>query len=122
MFEKVKKISKKNIILGIGIILCLSIVSSYAYTKFTPKWFSSVDTYNVVKEGFLTNKGYSNELSKHMSEQVFKRINIYQYEDLNRKRPYKINFTLKEDSRRYKNGVVSETSMNLIIAVSLVFL
>ncbi|MBU3178840.1 hypothetical protein KPL47_21245 [Clostridium estertheticum] len=82
MFEKIKRISKKNIILSIGIILCLGIVSSYAYTKFTPKWFSSVDTYNVVKEGFLTNKGYSNELSKHMSEQVFKRINIYQYEDL----------------------------------------
>ncbi|MBX4272232.1 hypothetical protein [Clostridium estertheticum] len=106
MFDKIKRISKKNIILSIGIILCLCIVSSYAYTKFTPQWFSSADTYNVVKEGFLTNKGYSNELSKHMSEQVFKRINIYQYEDLNKKRTYKIDFTLKEDSRRYKKGVV----------------
>ncbi|MCB2340244.1 hypothetical protein [Clostridium estertheticum] len=106
MFDKVKKTSKKNIILSIGIILCLCIVSSYGYTKFTPRWFSSTDTYAVVKEGFLTRQGYTNELSKHMSPQVFKRINIYQYEDLNRKKPYKIDFTLKEDSRRYKNSVV----------------
>ncbi|MBU3187185.1 hypothetical protein [Clostridium estertheticum] len=106
MFDKVKKTSKKNIILSIGIILCLCIVSSYGYTKFTPRWFSSTDTYAVVKEGFLTRQGYTNELSKHMSPQVFKRINIYKPDSLNNKKPYKVYFTLKEDSTSFKNGKI----------------
>lgn len=36
-----------------------------------------VDIYNVVKEVFLTDKGYSNELSKHVSKEVFEQTNIY---------------------------------------------
>ena len=56
MFNKVKQYIKKNIILSIGIILCLGIMSTYAYTKIMPGWFSQSDTYNVVKETFLTNK------------------------------------------------------------------
>ena len=106
MFKEVKRINKKNIILSIIIILCLSIVGSYAYSKFTPQWFSSTDTSKVVKEGFLTNKGYSNELSKHMSPQVFKRINIYKYDELNKKRTYKVVFILKKHSTSFKNGSV----------------
>ena len=106
MFNKVRKINKKNIILSIGIILCISIVGSYARTKFMPQWFSSVDTYKVVKEGFLTKKGYSNELSKHMSQQVFKRINIYKPNSLNNKKSYKVDFSLKQDSTSFKNGSV----------------
>ena len=106
MFKEVKRINKKNIILSIIIILCLSIVGSYAYIKFTPKWFSSADTSKIVKEGLLTNKGYSHELSKHMSPQVFKRINIYTYEELNKKRTYKMDFILMKNSTSYKNGSV----------------
>jgi len=40
MLNKVKKYIKRNIILSIGIILCLGIMSTYAYTKFMPEWFS----------------------------------------------------------------------------------
>ncbi|MCB2362233.1 hypothetical protein [Clostridium estertheticum] len=107
MFNKVKKYIKKNIILSIGIILCLGIMSTYAYTKTMPGWFSQSDTYNVVKETFLTNKGYSNELSKHVAPQVFKRTNIYSgYGDLNTKKTYKVDFTLKEKSQtKFKNTV-----------------
>ncbi|MBZ9635176.1 hypothetical protein [Clostridium sp. FP1] len=106
MFNKVKDFIKKNIILSIGFILCLSIMSTYAYTKFMPVWFSGADTYNVVKEAFLTNKGYTNELSKHMSQQVFKRTNIYNAYPADNKKTYKIDFSLKEDSRRSKNNTV----------------
>ncbi|MBU3157359.1 hypothetical protein [Clostridium estertheticum] len=77
MFNKMKQYIKKNIILSIGIVLCLGIMSTYSYTKIMPGWFSQPDTYNLVKEAFLTNKGYTNELPKHMSQQVFERTNIY---------------------------------------------
>jgi len=82
-------------------------MSAYTYTKIMPKWFSKADTYNVVKETFLTNKGYSNELSKHVAPQVFKRTNIYSaYGGLNNKETYKVDFTLKEKSQTKVAGTV----------------
>ncbi|HID0780472.1 hypothetical protein NVT68_010970 [Clostridium botulinum] len=36
-----------------------------------------IHVYDVVKEAFITDGGYSNKLSKHISEEVFKKINIY---------------------------------------------
>lgn len=109
MFNKVKKIFKKNIVLSIGLILCLGIMSIYAYTKFMPKWFSDKDMYNVVKEAFLTDKGYSKELSKHMSQEVFKSINIYNIYNVNSpdyKKPFKVEFNLNENSRFKVPGIV----------------
>ena len=99
MFNVVKKLNKKDIIISIGFILCLSIMSVYAYTKFMPQWFSGADTYNVVKEAFLTDKGYSNELSKHMAQQVFIRTNIYYAYPMYKGKNYKVDFSLKENSR-----------------------
>ncbi|MBU3101848.1 MULTISPECIES: hypothetical protein [Clostridium] len=106
MLNKVKQYIKKNIILSIGIILCLGIMSTYAYTKIMPGWFSQSDTYNLVKEAFLTNKGYTNELPKHMSQQVFERTNIYNAYPVNNKKTYKVDFSLKENSRIRVAGIV----------------
>ncbi|MBU3178649.1 hypothetical protein KPL47_20260 [Clostridium estertheticum] len=106
MFNKVKQYIKKNVILSIGIILCLGIMSTYAYTKIMPGWFSQSDTYNLVKEAFLTNKGYINELPKHMSQQVFERTNIYNAYPVNNKKTYKVDFSLKENSRIRVAGIV----------------
>lgn len=106
MFNKVKIYIKKNIILSIGIIVCVGIMSTYACTKIMPEWFSRSDTYNLVKEAFLTNKGYTNELSKHMSQQVFKRTNIYNAYVLNNKKTYKVNFSLNEDSQTKVGGII----------------
>jgi len=39
MFNKAKNFIEKNIILSIGFIVCLSIMSFYAYTKSMPKWY-----------------------------------------------------------------------------------
>jgi len=105
MFNKVKDFIKKNIILSIGFILFFIIMSSYVYTKVMPGWFSGASTYNVVKEAFLTDKGYSNELSKHMSQQVFKGINIYNAYDVS-KPAFKVDFNLKEESRVKIAGTV----------------
>ena len=68
-----------------------------------------VDIYNVVKEAYLTDKGYSAELSKHMSEEVFKSINIYNdygFNDPEYKKPFKVDFSLKENSQSKKNNIV----------------
>ena len=68
-----------------------------------------VNIYNVVKEAFLTDKGYSDELSKHMSQEVFKTINIYNAYPVNSPdytKPIKVKFSLKEDSQNNENSVV----------------
>ncbi|MGH4137435.1 hypothetical protein [Clostridium sp.] len=107
MINKVKKIIEQNMLPSIGIIICLFIISGYTYTKFMPKWFSKTDTYDVVKETFLTNEGYTDELSKHVAPQVFKRTNIYDaYGGLNKKETYKVDFSLKVNSQIKVAGIV----------------
>lgn len=81
-------------------------MGNYSFTKIMPKWYSKADTYNVVREAFLTNKGYSNKLSKHMSQEVFKTTNIYNAYPINNKKIYKVDFSLKEDSRIKVRGIV----------------
>ncbi|WAG76285.1 hypothetical protein [Clostridium estertheticum] len=54
----------------------------------------------------MTDKGYSNELSKHISQKVFKGMNIYSAYGLNNKKTYKVDFSLKEDSRRVEGDIV----------------
>lgn len=84
-------------------------MSTYANAKSMAKWFSEKDTYNVVKEAFLTDKGYSEELSKHMSQEVFKSINIYNTYAVNSpnyNKPFKADFSLNEDSRINIPGIV----------------
>ncbi|MGJ0906601.1 hypothetical protein ACR764_03655, partial [Clostridium botulinum] len=63
------------------IILILIIPILFIYY---PKVYNKVNNinkyihvYDVVKEAFITEKGYSNKLPKHISEEVFKKINIY---------------------------------------------
>ncbi|MGO5073383.1 hypothetical protein ACTQ4K_05410 [Clostridium sporogenes] len=60
-----------------------------------------INIYDIVKETFLTDKRYSNELFKHVSENVFKSTNIYTTFNLNNpkyNKPVKIDFNLKEKS------------------------
>lgn len=68
-----------------------------------------VDIYNVVNEVFLTDKGCSNELSNHVSQEVFEKTNIYNAYPVNSieyKRPFKVDFSLKEDSQSKINHIV----------------
>ncbi|WP_163252772.1 hypothetical protein, partial [Clostridium sporogenes] len=68
-----------------------------------------IHVYDVVKEAFITEKGYSNKLSKHISEEVFKKINIYNNYALNDpeyKKPFKVDFKLREDSQKKINNIV----------------
>ncbi|MBU3102016.1 MULTISPECIES: hypothetical protein [Clostridium] len=72
-----------------------------------------------MKETFLTDKGYSNELSKHISQEVFNQLNIYGCYDVNSsdfKKPFKVDFSLKEDSQTKKKDIVY---VNMIYSVNI---
>lgn len=73
---------------------------------------SNIDISNVVKEAFITKDGYSDELSRHMSEEVFKNVNVFNTYDVDNTeyvKPVKINFSLKEFSRESKNNNIYVT-------------
>lgn len=77
------------------------------------------EIYTIVKEAFLTQSGYSNEISKHMSEAVFNNINVYKVYSLNDKqykKPVKINLDLKQKSQETKNGTTYE---NMIYSITI---
>jgi hypothetical protein len=78
-----------------------TIDSDKPYTKY-------VDINDVVKEAFLTDNGYTNNLSKHMTQEIFNRTNYksYNVNDPNYMKPFKIDFTLKEVSQTNENDLV----------------
>jgi hypothetical protein len=88
-------------------IFFLSILTSCGTSNNTSTKVVNID--NVVKETFLTDKGYSEELSKHVSGRVFKYTNIYNVYAVNEpqyKKPFKVDFSLKEDSQSVKKDIV----------------
>lgn len=101
-------INKKSAKCLIILIVFVSILASCGKDTTTNK-NKNVDIYNVVKESFLTDKGYSDELSKHMSEEVFRKTNIYNTYPINNaelKKSYKVDFNLKEDSQSVKKDLI----------------
>ncbi|WP_125153443.1 hypothetical protein [Clostridium rectalis] len=98
-------IIKKKIIIAI-LIASIALISLFMYHG---KNNEKIDIYNIVKETFLTDKGYYDELSKHVSENVFKHTNIYTVYGLNNpkyNKPFKINFNLKEKLQHKKNNLI----------------
>ncbi|MBZ9608909.1 hypothetical protein G9F73_013980 [Clostridium estertheticum] len=89
-------------------IVCISIFTLFTVINKNSN-IKYVDITSVVKEAFLTDNGYSNELSKHISQEVFKQTNIYNAYPVNSadyKKPFKVDFSLKEDSQTKKNDIV----------------
>lgn len=69
----------------------------------------NVAIYTVVKDIFLTDKGYSDELAKYVSQEVFEKTNIYNVYNVNSpdyKKPFKVEFNLKRDSQSKVNNIV----------------
>ncbi|HCW52893.1 MAG TPA: hypothetical protein DG753_03950, partial [Clostridium sp.] len=78
---------------------------------------SNIDISNVVEEAFVTEDGYSDELSKHMSEDVFKKINVFNTYAVNNPeyvKPVNVNFSLKEFSRESRYNTIY---VNMIYSV-----
>jgi len=78
-----------------------TIDSDKPYTKY-------VDIYDIVKEAFLTDNGYTNEISKHMTQEIFNRTNYksYNVNDPKYIKPFKIDFSLKEIFQTKENDLV----------------
>lgn len=78
-----------------------------------------VDIYSIVKEAFLTDKGYTSELSKHMPEDIFEITNIYSVYPLDShkdKRPFNVDFSLKEVSQNLKKDIIY-VKMNYSVSI-----
>lgn len=98
--------NKKILFFLLSSIIFIFLFTSYNRISSNSKY---VNIYDVIKEAFLTDKGYTNELSKHISNEVFKKINIYYSYPLNMseyKKPFKINFSLKEISQTKDKDIV----------------
>ncbi|MBU2703706.1 hypothetical protein Ga0466249_004854 [Sporomusaceae bacterium BoRhaA] len=89
----------------IALILCMICIfflascgQSSANNNDTKPNIKYVDIYDVVKEAFITDNGYTNELAKHMTEEVFKHTNYKKYPANNPKyiEPFKVDFSLNE--------------------------
>jgi hypothetical protein len=116
MFAKEVLIIKKRTIIYIftSIFLififtsCSKNIKNTEAVSNTYKVINSEEVYNVVKEAFLSEGGYSSDISKHMSQNVFNGINIYKVYNVNAseyKRPFKVDFNLKEDSQKKVNDI-----------------
>lgn len=91
------------------LIICMLALCGESWETNKSSSFKKVDIYNIVKETFLTDKGYSKELSKHVSQEVFDKTNIYKAYDTNRAeftKPLNINFSLKEVSQNKANDLI----------------
>jgi hypothetical protein len=90
------------------VIVFMSILTSFGISNISRN-NKNIDIYNTVKEAFLTDKGYSDGLSKHISEDVFKKTNIYNAYAVNNpeyNKPFKVDFSLKENSQEVKKDIV----------------
>lgn len=99
-------------------LVCISIFTLFRLINKNSN-IKYVDITKVVKETFLTDKGYSNELSKHISQEVFNQLNIYGCYAVNSsdfKKPFKVDFSLKEDSQTKKKDIVY---VNMIYSVNI---
>lgn len=81
-----------------------------------PKYVNILD---VVKTAFLTDKGYTDDISKYMSKEVFNRINLYKAYPVNRpeySKPFSIDFNIKEQSQKKQNEIVY---VNMVYSVTI---
>jgi hypothetical protein len=109
IINKNNKICSIMLFLFICIFICTSCTLSNKNVDNKSADAKEADIYNTVKEIFLTDKGYNDELSKYVSKDVFERTNIYCIYNVNSseyKKPFKVDFYLKEDSQTVKRDLV----------------
>lgn len=91
------------------VVLFMIVVTVYERNIIKSKNISS-NIYSVVKEAFITDKGYSGEVTEHMTRAVFDEINAYSIykgdKSTEYKKPFKVDFTLKEDSQTLITGIL----------------
>lgn len=109
---------KKSMILLlclIGFLLLTTIGCAQQTQSDNPK----VDISSVVKEAFITDKGYTGELTKYMTEDVFAKTNIYKIypvNDLIFKKPVQVDFSIREVSQKKAND---KLTVNMVYSVEI---
>ncbi|MEA4900485.1 hypothetical protein [Desulfitobacterium sp.] len=96
---------------GIFIVLIIGavIIALAACSRATVEITKYVDVYDIVKEAFLTDKGFSDELSKHITREVFDKTNIYNAYPVNSpeyNKPFKVDFSLEEISQKKDDSLI----------------
>ncbi|MGE5627909.1 MAG: hypothetical protein ACM3X7_07300 [Solirubrobacterales bacterium] len=101
---------KLKLVIGIFTFILLSTVTITIYESNIMKSKNiSGDIYAVVKETYITDKGYSGEITQHMKMTVFNEINAYSKyrgDTSQYKKPYKVEFSMKEDSETLIGGIL----------------
>ncbi|HVJ49091.1 hypothetical protein [Desulfitobacterium sp.] len=100
---------KKIRIWRIGLTVVL-LMTRTACSTGASKDVKYVDIYYIVKDAFLTDQGYTDEMAKYMAQDVFNRTNIYKayrIEQRGIKKPLNIDFSLKEISQKKQGDKVS---------------
>ncbi|MEA4901746.1 hypothetical protein [Desulfitobacterium sp.] len=103
------KVRSIFIVLIIGAV----VVALAACSRETVEITKYVDVYDTVKETFLTDKGFSDELSKHITREVFDKTNIYNAYPVNSpeyNKPFNFDFSLEEISQK-KDGSLIRVEM-----------
>ena len=97
---------KKLLFLSI-ILISIFIISFSAYNKFnyrndSKNHYVSID--NLVSEAITTISGYTDELSKHMSKNVYLKLNVYALydKDSDNSDSIKVSLTLNEVNQHKK--------------------
>ena len=109
---------KKSMILPlclIGFLLLITIGCAQQTQSDIPK----IDISSVVKEAFITDKGYTGELTKYMTEDVFAKTNIYKIypvNDLKFKKPVQVDFSIREVSQKRAND---NLTVNMVYSVEI---
>ncbi|KLU61650.1 hypothetical protein CEB3_c20830 [Peptococcaceae bacterium CEB3] len=104
------------LIILLGVLTLTTLGCGRQSSSVIPKY---VDIQDVVKTAFLTDKGYTDEISKYMSKEVFTRINLYKDYPVNRpeySKPFNIDFNIREQSEKKKSGIVY---VNMVYSVTI---
>ena len=105
----------KRLILGLLAIVVLSGFigctdkDTQGTRKVRPNKNKYVDIYDVVKEVFTTDKGYTDDIAKHMTKEVFDRTNAYKSFPVHKPeyiRPFRIEFSLKQVAQHKENDKI----------------
>jgi len=105
----------KRLILGLLAIVVLSGFigctdeDAKGIRKVKPNKNKYVDIYDVVKEAFITDKGYTDDIAKHMTKEVFDKTNAYKSYPVHKLeyiRPFRIEISLKQVAQHKDNEKV----------------
>jgi len=101
--------NKRN---ALVLLLCLFVIFTLTSCgKITEQPMTKyVDIHDIVKEAFVTDNGYTNELSKHITKTVFQSTNYKRYRVNGPEftKPLKIDFSLEEvyQTKDNKNNLI----------------